>query len=68
MEEVAPYGPVGRRGFRPGWKVVELDRQEIRDVAHFERLIRAKPAGSVASLILESPDGQRQLLNIRLQG
>jgi len=68
MEEVAPYGPVGRRGLRPGWRVLEVDRQEVRDVQQFERLIRAKPAGSVASLILESPDGQRQLVNVRLQG
>jgi serine protease Do len=68
VEEVAPFGPVGRRGYRPGWKVLELDRQEIRDVQQFERLIRAKPAGSVVSLTLESPDGQRQLLNIRVQG
>jgi serine protease Do len=68
VEEVERFGPVGRRGFRAGWKVLELDRQEIRDVQQFERLIRAKPAGSVASLTLESPDGQRQLLNIRVQG
>jgi serine protease Do len=68
MTDVQRHGPIGRLNLGPGWKIVALDRQEIRDVQQFERMLRGKQAGSVASLLLEAPTGQQQLFNVRIPG
>lgn len=68
IEEVQRTGALGRLqvNILQGTRIVAVDRQPVRDVAHFERLIRAKPAGSVASLLLESPAGDQTLVNVRM--
>ncbi|HEV2147943.1 MAG TPA: Do family serine endopeptidase [Longimicrobiaceae bacterium] len=59
-------GVLGRRGIRPGWKIVSIDGQEVTEPRAFQRAVAAKGAGEIVSLVLESPRGQRQILNVRL--
>ena len=69
VESLQQYGPLAERaGWAEGSKVVRLDGQEITEVAQFERILRDKPAGSVASLVLEIPNGTRRIVNVRLPG
>ena len=62
---VEPYGPASERVFR-GLKIVRADGQEVRDVAQFERILKDKSEGQILQLVLESPEGQQQIANLRI--
>jgi S1-C subfamily serine protease len=66
ITEVTPYGPLGRRNIGRGWKVVRIDQQDIREVQQFERALAARSTGDVVSLTLETPDGARRIVNVRI--
>ncbi|MEW5928016.1 MAG: trypsin-like peptidase domain-containing protein [Gemmatimonadota bacterium] len=61
------YGPMGRRGFGPGWKISQADGQQISDVRTLQRIVESKKAGDLLSLVMENPTGQRSILNLRIE-
>ncbi len=68
VEDAQRFGPAGRKGVQPGWKIIALDRQEVNDVPQFERALRSKDAGDVVSLTVMDGDGTRRIINIRIPG
>lgn len=66
VTQVQPYGVLGRRGVRAPFRVLQLDRADVRDVADFQRRLAAKRPGEVASLLIEGPDGTQQIVNVRI--
>ncbi|HEU0079000.1 MAG TPA: PDZ domain-containing protein, partial [Longimicrobiaceae bacterium] len=61
------YGPMGRRGFGPGWKITAADGQQIGDVRTLQRIVDGKKAGDLLSLVLENPTGQKTIVNLRIE-
>src|SRR5690606_15853129 len=67
IEDLDPSSPLGDRFNARGFKIVEIDRQPISSVEDYEREIASKTAGTVVSLVLEAPNGQRRIVNVRLR-
>ncbi len=61
------YGPMGRRGFGPGWKITSADGQQVADVRTLQRIVDGKKAGDLLSLVLENPTGQKTIVNLRIE-
>jgi serine protease Do len=69
VEEANPAGAMAQRlgGIPTNMRILSIDREPIEDPAEFERVIAAKPPGSVVSLVIEDRSGQ-SILNVRLPG
>lgn len=67
IAEMERFGALARQAgdFR-NWKVVRVDRQPIETVEDFDRVVRGKSPGEVISLDLESPRGDRSIVNVRI--
>jgi serine protease Do len=64
---VQPYGVLWRRGLTaPGLRIVSVDGAEVESVAQFQRVMAAKQPREVVSLVLETPNGRQNLVNLRL--
>ncbi|MET0396632.1 MAG: trypsin-like peptidase domain-containing protein [Longimicrobiaceae bacterium] len=61
------YGPMGRRGFGPGWKIASADGQQIGDVRTLQRIVDGKKPGDLLSMVLENPTGQKTIVNLRIE-
>ncbi|MEX2528967.1 MAG: Do family serine endopeptidase [Gemmatimonadota bacterium] len=66
IEDVAPAGPAGRRGVAPGLKLVEINSQTITSPEDVRGALEQVDPGEVVTLRLESPDGARRVVNIRI--
>jgi len=66
VTDVRPWGPAGRRGIRPGEKIVELDGHKIANASQFKEQLSKVKGNSVASLKMEAPDGTTQIVNLRV--
>ena len=66
VTEVQRFGAAGRRGLPENVRIVQLDREPVRDVADFQRKLAGKRAGQVISLTVQSPDGQERIINVRV--
>jgi S1-C subfamily serine protease len=64
---VDPTGPGGRRGLRPGLRITRLNGEEIEDADDVEDQLEKQAPGSIASLEVEDPSGNRRILNVRLR-
>jgi serine protease Do len=65
--EADPGGLLARRHGDPrNNRIISIDRQQVADADAFERMLRAKAPGSVASLLVERPGGQQSITNVRL--
>ena len=65
VTDVQPYGPASERVI-PGFKIVRADGQPVADAAQFGRVVAGKRPGQILQLILEGPDGQQRIANIRI--
>lgn len=65
VRDVEPAGPAARRGVVPGWRIVELNRQEIDSVEALEQRLARVGEGEIVRLLLETPAGERRVANIR---
>ncbi|MDQ3388881.1 MAG: trypsin-like peptidase domain-containing protein, partial [Gemmatimonadota bacterium] len=64
---VQPYGVLWRRGLTaPGLRIVSVDGAAVENVAQFQRVMAAKQPREVVSLVLETPNGRQNLVNLRL--
>jgi serine protease Do len=61
-------GVAAQRGLSRGDRIVEVDREAVRDAAHFRQVMTKKQPGSVVSLLREQPGGARSIVNVRLPG
>jgi serine protease Do len=69
IEDLDQSGPLAQRfPIARGLKIVLIDGEAISDVTAFERIMREKQPGTVVSVVLESPDGSRRIVNVRLPG
>jgi serine protease Do len=68
IRRVSRAGPIGRQNFDPGWRILEIDRQSIAEVADVDRALADVEAGDIVSLRLEAPNGVRRVLNVRIPG
>jgi serine protease Do len=66
ISAVQPYSAAAQRGLQRGVKIVSVDRQQVRDVAQFQRMVEAKRPGEVISLLIEGSQGNRSIVNVRL--
>lgn len=65
ISDVDPMGPAASRGLAPGLRVARVGQTDITSVVDLTKALeRAKP-GSVVTLIVESPDGQSRMVNVR---
>lgn len=68
IEELAQYGPLAERFPATDWRIARVDGTEITSVEQFNSLVDAKPAGGVVSLLLEAPNGNQRIVNVRIPG
>ena len=66
VTEVAPGSAAGQRGIRPGIKVLKIDGKDMVNPEDVRRALDAVPAGKIVSLVVESPYGDTQILNLRM--
>ncbi|CAN5518307.1 Do family serine endopeptidase [soil metagenome] len=70
ITEVQPYSAAFRAGLRSGMRIRQVDRQPVRTVDQFQRIIRGKRPGEVISLAVEASTAQggrtRSILNVRM--
>jgi serine protease Do len=56
ITQVEPFSAAHRAGLDRGARILQVDRQPVRDVAQVQRLISAKRPGEVVSLTVEQAD------------
>ena len=66
IAQVEPGSVAMRKGVQRGLLVREINRQPVASAAEAERLLRALSPGSVASLLLEYPEGSTIIRNVRI--
>ncbi len=66
VTDVRPWGPAGRRGVRPGEKIVELNGHKIAHASNFKEELSKVKSNSVASLKIEDADGTTRIVNLRV--
>lgn len=62
---VPPYGAAAEVVF-PGWKIVEAEGQRITEANQLQRIVGQKRQGQILRLVLQDPDGQRRIANVRV--
>ena len=55
-----------QRGIMPGLKVIQINGQDVKDPDNVRRALDAVRAGQVISFVLESPQGNRNIVNVRM--
>lgn len=66
ITRVAVNGPAARRGVRPGWKVVEINRKLISDSEEAYGALKDLGNGDIVTLQLAAPSDTRQIIHIRI--
>ncbi len=66
ISAVSPAGAAMRKGVEPGLLIREINREGVSSAADAERILRALPSGSVASLVLQTSDGGTLIRNVRV--
>lgn len=62
---VPPTSPAGARGVAPGHRILSLNGEKIDSMRDLEREAAKLEPGDVVSLIVQAPDGSRQIINYR---
>lgn len=67
VDAVQPGGPVARRGITgPGWKILEINREPVRNTEDLKRILDRVGSGDVVTLRIGFPNGSTQVLNVRI--
>ena len=63
---VEPFSVAQWKGIEEGWKIAHVDREPIRAIDQFQRVMKEKQPGEVVSLTLENGGGDRRIVNLRI--
>lgn len=67
IDRVQPDGPAARQGIgRPGFRILEINRERIRSTADMRRVLDDVTPGQVVSLRVEDPTGTQQVVVLRV--
>ena len=66
ISAVAPGSAAEQRGIVPGLKVLKVDGKDVASPEDVRRGLDAVPSGRIVSLVLESPEGERNIVNVRM--
>jgi serine protease Do len=66
IADVQPYGPAFRKNISPGLRLVSVGGDRVTTARQARGLLRAITSGSIASLVLEAPDGRFYIANVRV--
>ena len=66
ISEVQRGSAAARRGIVPGLRVVQIDGEDVSDPEDVRQALDAVKAGQVIGLVLEGPQGIRQIKNVRM--
>jgi len=69
VSRVNPIGPSYEAGIEPGNVILEINRQKVRTVDDYSRIVRAARPGDVLTFYLYNPElNQRVLHTVRIDG
>ena len=66
ISEVQRGSAAARRGIVPGLRVVQIDGQDVSDPEDVRKALDAVEAGKIIGFVLEGPQGNRQIKNVRM--
>ena len=66
VSDVAPGSAAEQRGVGEGLRVLQVDGRSVSDPDDVRKVLDAVPAGRIVSLVLETPDGDRNIVNVRM--
>ncbi len=66
ISSVAPASAAMRKGIEPGLLIREINRESVSSADEADRMLRALPSGSIASLLLQASDGGTLIRNVRV--
>ena len=66
ITDVEVNGPAARRGVVPGWKIVELNREAVEDMSDVRRIMAGVNPGEIVTLLLATPNDNRQITHVRV--
>lgn len=66
ITNVQVNGPAARRGLRPGWKIIEINREVVSSMTDVRRIMRDVDSGEVVTLHVANGADARQIIHIRV--
>jgi serine protease Do len=66
VTRVADYSAADRKSVTEQMKILEVDREPVRDSDHYTKLVAAKRPGEVISLLVEHRSGGQVIINVRI--
>lgn len=64
--DIAPLGPAYRKGILPGMLIVEVGGEPVSSPADAVALLEQVEPGQVTALVVETPDGAKRLVTLRM--
>ncbi len=66
ITDVQVNGPAARRGLTPGWKILEINRQRVRNRSDVDRIMGEVDSGDIVTLRVAEPRGSPQIVHVRV--
>lgn len=66
ITDVTPGSAADQRGISPGLRIAQIDGKPVKAPEDVRRALVAVKSGQVVSLLLEPPQGGRQIVNVRM--
>ena len=66
ITDVQVNGPAARRGLTPGWKILEINRQRVRNRSDVDRIMGEVDSGDIVTLRVAEPRGSQQIVHVRV--
>jgi serine protease Do len=63
---VQTNGPAARRGVVPGFKILELNREEVEDMSDVRRIMDDVNPGDIVTLHVAAPNDNRLIVHVRV--
>ena len=65
ITDVQMNGPAARRGVIPGFKILELNREEVENMSDVRRIMANVNPGEIVTLHVATPNDDRQIIHVR---
>jgi len=65
VSDLQPLGPAARRGVARGLRLLQVNGERVETARDMESALNEVDRGAVVSLVLEDPDGQSRIVNLR---